>query len=54
MNEATPRPNLGLLWLDTSSSFRDLAYAPVKRTITAMDIYDHPQEIGLNERRSSG
>jgi len=28
--------------LDTNTSFRDLAYAALKRSITAMDIYDHP------------
>ena len=39
--------------LDTSSSFRKEAYAALKRAITAMDIYDHPQEIRLDERRLS-
>jgi DNA-binding GntR family transcriptional regulator len=39
--------------LDTSSTFRDLAYAALKRAITAMDIYDHGQEIRLDERRLS-
>ncbi len=46
------RPNaaLDVPRLDTSSSFRDLAYAALKRAITAMDIYDHPDEIRLDER----
>jgi DNA-binding GntR family transcriptional regulator len=39
--------------LDTNASFRDLAYAALKRAITAMDIYDHPAEIRLDERRLS-
>ena len=39
--------------LDTSTSFRKEAYAALKRAITAMDIYDHPQEIRLDERRLS-
>ena len=39
--------------LDTSSSFRKEAYAALKRAITAMDIYDHAQEIRLDERRLS-
>src|ERR1700721_1163350 len=37
--------------LDTSASYRDLAYAALKRAITAMDIYDNAQEIRLDERR---
>src|SRR5437016_13996775 len=39
--------------LDTSSSFAKEAYAALKRAICAMDIYDHPQEIRLDERRLS-
>jgi DNA-binding GntR family transcriptional regulator len=55
MPEAGPRPSsiLDMPRLDTSSSFRDLAYAALKRAITAMDIYDHAQEIRLDERRLS-
>ena len=48
-----PSPTLDVSRLDTSSSFRDLAYAALKRAITAMDIYDHPAEIRLDERRLS-
>ena len=55
MPEASPRsnPTLEVSRLDTQSTFRDLAYAALKRAITAMDIYDHPQEIRLDERRLS-
>src|ERR1700730_616664 len=55
MSEASPRPSptLEVPRLDTSTSFRDLAYAALKRAITAMDIYDHAQEIRLDERRLS-
>jgi DNA-binding GntR family transcriptional regulator len=48
-----PGPTLDVPRLDTSATFRDLAYAALKRAITAMDIYDHPQEIRLDERRLS-
>jgi len=55
MHEASPRPSptLDVPRLDTGTSFRDLAYAALKRAITAMDIYDHPEEIRLDERRLS-
>ena len=55
MSEASPRPSptLEVPRLDTRTSFRDLAYAALKRAITAMDIYDHAQEIRLDERRLS-
>src|SRR6266581_709497 len=55
MSEAGPHPTsiLDVPRLDTSTSFRDLAYAALKRAITAMDIYDHPVEIRLDERRLS-
>jgi DNA-binding GntR family transcriptional regulator len=39
--------------LDTGSTFRKEAYAALKRAITAMDIYDHQEEIRLDERRLS-
>jgi DNA-binding GntR family transcriptional regulator len=39
--------------LDTSSSFRTLAYNALKQAITEMDIYDHPREIRLDERELS-
>jgi DNA-binding GntR family transcriptional regulator len=46
-------PVLDVPRLDTSSSFAKEAYAALKRAICAMDIYDHPQEIRLDERRLS-
>src|SRR6266568_8333037 len=48
-----PNPTLDVSRLDTSTSFRGLAYAALKRAITAMDIYDHAHEIRLDERRLS-
>src|SRR5437667_10408608 len=39
--------------LDTRTTFAKEAYAALKRAITAMDIYDHSQEIRLDERRLS-
>jgi DNA-binding GntR family transcriptional regulator len=39
--------------LDTGTTFRREAYAALKRAITAMDIYGHPDEIRLDERRLS-
>src|SRR6266567_1479512 len=55
MSEAGPHPTsiLDVPRLDTQSTFRDLAYTALKRAITAMDIYDHAQEIRLDERRLS-
>ncbi len=51
--EQLDRPTLDMPRLDTGTTFRDLAYAALKRAITAMDIYDHAQEIRLDERRLS-
>ena len=55
MAEASPRPGptLDVPRLDNSTSFAKEAYAALKRAITAMDIYDHPLEIRLDERRLS-
>ena len=50
---ARPGPALAMPRLDTPSTYRDLAYAALKRAITAMDVYDHAQEIRLDERRLS-
>src|SRR5919108_6142417 len=47
------RPTLDVPRLDTGTTFRKEAYAALKRAITAMDIYDHPREIRLDERRLS-
>ena len=51
--EKLDRPTLDMPRLDTGTSFRKEAYAALKRAITAMDIYDHPAEIRLDERRLS-
>ena len=48
-----PSPTIDVPRLETQSNFRDLAYAALKRAITAMDIYDRPEEIRLDERRLS-
>ncbi len=55
MSDASARPGatLEMERLDISTSFRGLAYAALKRAITAMDIYDHAREIRLDERRLS-
>src|SRR3954470_9323497 len=50
---ARTAPTLDVPRLDTSTSFAKEAYAALKRAITAMDIYGHPQEIRLDERRLS-
>ncbi len=48
-----PSPTIDVPRLDTSSSVAKEAYAALKRAITAMDIYDHREEIRLDERRLS-
>jgi len=55
MPEASPRPSstLDMPRLDTQASFRDLAYAALKRAITSIDIYDRPDEVRLDERALS-
>jgi DNA-binding GntR family transcriptional regulator len=53
MTDAGTRTGLEVPRLDTDTSFRREAYAALKRAITAMDIYEHPQEIRLDERRLS-
>src|SRR5882757_4494351 len=52
MPEGSPRsaPLLDVPRLDTSTSFAKEAYAALKRAITAIDIYDHPDEVRLDER----
>jgi DNA-binding GntR family transcriptional regulator len=50
---ARPAPKLEIPRLDTSTSFAKEAYAALKRAITAIDIYDHPDEVRLDERRLS-
>jgi DNA-binding GntR family transcriptional regulator len=46
-----PRPRIEPL--DTSQTFRHLAYGTLKKAITEMDIYSHPGEIRLDERHLS-
>jgi DNA-binding GntR family transcriptional regulator len=55
MSEAVRRtaPRLEIKRLEAAASFRDRAYSALKEAITAMDIYDHPEEIRLDERRLS-
>jgi DNA-binding GntR family transcriptional regulator len=48
-----PEPTLDVPRLDTSTSFAKEAYVALKRAICAMDIYDHPREIRLDERKLS-
>jgi DNA-binding GntR family transcriptional regulator len=48
-----PAPKLDMPRLDTSTSFAKEAYTALKRAITAIDIYDHPDEVRLDERRLS-
>src|SRR5258708_15364026 len=51
--EKLDRPALDMPRLDTDTTFAKEAYAALKRAICAMDIYDHAQEIRLDERRLS-
>ena len=46
-------PKLEIPRLDTGTSFAKEAYVALKRAITAIDIYDHPDEVRLDERRLS-
>jgi DNA-binding GntR family transcriptional regulator len=46
-------PKLNVQPLDTTVSFRNMAYRTLKKAITEMDIYSHPDEIRLDERRLS-
>jgi DNA-binding GntR family transcriptional regulator len=50
---ARSAPSLEVPRLDTSTSFAKEAYAALKRAITAIDIYGHPDEVRLDERRLS-
>jgi len=53
MAVAQPAAALAIERLDTETTFAKEAYAALKRAICAMDIYDQPQEIRLDERRLS-
>jgi DNA-binding GntR family transcriptional regulator len=46
-------PRIRVRPLDTTVSFRNMAYERLKKAITEMDIYDHPDEIRLDERQLS-
>ena len=46
-------PRLQVKPLDTTTSFRNLAYAALKEAITSADIYTHREEIRLDERQLS-
>jgi DNA-binding GntR family transcriptional regulator len=50
---SNPPPKLNLQPLDPAISFRSLAYRTLKQAITEMDIYSHPEDIRLDERRLS-
>ena len=50
MPDALP---LDIARLDTGTTYRDLAYAALKRAICAIDIYGSPEEVRLDERRLS-
>jgi DNA-binding GntR family transcriptional regulator len=50
MEAAAPLP-LKLRPLSVAASFRDQAYAALKRAITDADIYSHREEIRLDERQ---
>ncbi len=52
-NPGIPSPIFAVPRLDTGSSFAKEAYVALKRAITAMDIYAHPHDIRLDERRLS-
>ena len=53
MDSPEPSPKLRIEPLDTTRTFRHLAYGTLKKAITEMDIYSHPEEIRLDERRLS-
>jgi len=48
-----PPPRLGVEPLDTETTFAKEAYAALKRAICALDIYDRPEAVRLDERRLS-
>ncbi|HEY9345311.1 MAG TPA: GntR family transcriptional regulator [Inquilinus sp.] len=51
MLEARISTRLALSRLDANDSFRAQAYLALKQAISAMDLYDHPGEIRLDERQ---
>lgn len=53
MERSDTLPKLRIEPLNTSQTFRHLAYGTLKKAITEMDIYSHEEEIRLDERRLS-
>jgi DNA-binding GntR family transcriptional regulator len=53
MDSTEVTPKLRIEPLDTTRTFRHLAYGTLKKAITEMDIYSHTEEIRLDERRLS-
>jgi DNA-binding GntR family transcriptional regulator len=53
MQRSGSSPKIRLEPLETTQTFRHLAYGTLKKAITEMDIYSHPEEIRLDERRLS-
>jgi DNA-binding GntR family transcriptional regulator len=55
MSEANARhnPTIDVPRLVNPATYRDLAYAALKRAITAIDIYDRPDQVRLDERALS-
>jgi DNA-binding GntR family transcriptional regulator len=53
MQRSGSSPKIRLAPLETTQTFRHLAYGTLKKAITEMDIYSHPEEIRLDERRLS-
>ncbi|HYG88171.1 MAG TPA: GntR family transcriptional regulator [Azospirillum sp.] len=49
-----PSPLVKIQPLDTGITTREQVYGRLKRAIIQMDIYDHPGEIRLDERKLSG
>ena len=54
MLDSPPRvPELTLSPIATNVSLRDQAYAAIKQAIVDADIYSHPEELRLDERKLS-
>jgi DNA-binding GntR family transcriptional regulator len=53
MDRSDTSPKLRIAPIDTSQTFRHLAYETLKKAITEMDIYSYPGEIRFDERRLS-
>jgi DNA-binding GntR family transcriptional regulator len=51
--QLSSRPTLRVQPLDVAVSFRNMAYERLKKAITEMDLYAHPNEIRLDERQLS-